>query len=279
MSIDITITATCRPKILRQTLRSFCTNMFNAHKNIISNVFINIDPCGVSTQRDTLNVCMEFFKPSIITARMPNECSFPKAFIWTWQQALKTDSECVFHLEDDWELLRPIELTQLLILLCLYPDLSVLRLSSFRSGTHVMKVWDKLICWNGTFFEVQPRLRGLLGFCGHPSLIKKGFIQHVLPYLDNTKNPEKQIKGNHPQFGQYILNHRFGWYQFQDSIPTIRDIGRKWMLENGFRKSGSKAWFTQWEGSEGKKPKFETVPADEVIKCDDKPLANLRIVK
>lgn len=254
MGIDITITATSRPEILRRTLSSFCKNMFRTHMDLVNNVFINIDPVGTHSQQDTVMVCKEFFTPGKVVSRLPSTPSFPKAFCWVWSEALSTNSGCVFHLEDDWELLRPIDIRQMFILLHIYPDLALLRLSAFPSGNHIMKLWDKMISWNGTFFEVPPNLRGLLGFCGHPSLIRKEFVQHVLPHLDDTKNPEKQIKGNHPEFGQYILSHRYGVYQLQDKRATVRDIGRQWMVENGFRKSGSKAWFTEWETKDGGKP-------------------------
>jgi hypothetical protein len=205
---------------------------------------------------------------------MPNTPSFPKAFIWTWQQALQSDSECVFHLEDDWELLHPINLQQMLILLCIYPELEILHLSAFRSGTHVMKCWDKMIYWNGTFFEVDKHLRGLLGYCGHPSLIRKDFIKHVLPHLDDTKNPEKQIKGGNANFGQYIVDHRYGWYQEQDRLASVKDIGRAWMVEQGFRKAGSKAWFTEWETQSGEK-----IPKIIEDDSDKKSSTGLRIIK
>lgn len=257
MGIDITITATARPEILRRTLESFCSNLFRPHMDIINNVFINIDPVGTGTQQATLTVCKEFFPGHKVTAHLPNTASFPKAFTWCWQQTLSTDSACVFHLEDDWELLEPLDLKEMFLVLYLYPDLAALRLSAFPSGTHIMKCWDKFISWNGTFFEVPPNLRGLLGFCGHPSLIRKEFIREVLPHLDDSKNPEKQIKGRHPKFGNYILSHRFGVYQRQDAPAAVIDIGRKWMVKNGFRKAGSKAWFTKWESTTEQAPKQE----------------------
>lgn len=272
MSIDITITAMSRPEILRRTLSSFCTNMLRPAINKIGKVFINIDPGGIGSQNAVEQVCREFFPAGKVVVNTPATASFPKAFTWVWAQTLKTNSACVLHLEDDWELLHPVDLHHMFMLLYLYPDLSILRLSAFHSATHILKCWDKLISWNGTFFEVPPNLRGLLGFCGHPSLIRKEFIQAVLPHLDDTKNPEKQIKGNHPQFGQYILSHRFGVYQSQDALPTVKDIGRQWMIDNKYRKAGSKAWFTKWEDIGGEKPK----KLPEVV---DKNVNALRIVK
>jgi hypothetical protein len=40
---------------------------------------------------------------------------------------------------------------------------------------------------------------------------------------------------------------RYGVFAEQNQPPVIRDIGRKWMIENGYRKAGNKAFFTQWE--------------------------------
>ena len=247
--IDITMTATCRPDILRATLKSFYYYMF-APSGIPLNLIINIDPVGPKTQEETLAVCREFHFDSV-QYNLPETANFPKAFIWTWQMAVRTEAGCIFHLEDDWELLRPVKLNTLFLLLHLYPDLSILRLNAFQSAAHLSKQWDKMIYWNGTFFEVPPNLRGLLGFAGHPSLVKKEMVKLVLPYLDDGKNPEKQINGHHKVIGPYLLGHRFGVFSEQNSPPLIRDIGRKWMTKQGYRKAGgNKAWFTKWERAE-----------------------------
>ena len=250
MGIDITMTATRRPGILDITLNSFYNLMFKPKASLINNVFVNIDPVGPGTLNDTIDICRKYFPHDKLIVHSPNTPSFGKAFVWTWTQTLSTESACVFHLEDDWELQREVDLHQMFLLLYLYPDLALLRLSAFPSGAHIMKCWDKFISWNGTFFEVPPNLRGLLGFCGHPSLIRKDFIRHITPYMDEDKNPEKQIKGNHPVFGPYIRGSRFGVYQKQDSEALVRDIGRQWMIKTGYRKAGSKAYFMQWEKQE-----------------------------
>lgn len=275
MGIDITITATLRPGVLEKTLSSFHTRMFKPTMHLINNVFVNIDQVGPGTVNSVTDVCEKYFPRRKLTIRTSAKPSFPKAFIWTWSQTLSTNSACVFHLEDDWELLREVNLQRLFLILYLYPDLASLRLSAFSSGTHIMKCWDKFISWNGTFFEIPPNLRGLLGFCGHPSLIRKEFIQYVLPHLDDTKNPEKQIKGGHSVIGAYINGHRFGVYQEQDSPAMVRDIGRQWMIKAGYRKSGSKAWFTQWESVNGEGPKV----VEKIINKESNTDTKLRLVK
>ncbi len=245
--IDITITATRRPDVLRRTIESFWHNMFAPKRQLVNKVFINIDPIGPGTMEDTRDVLYDYFAHDQVVYYSPFTASFPKAFIRVWQAAAKTDSETVFHLEDDWELRDPIDLTKMYMTLFLYPDLSILRLSAFPSGTNMLRTWNKQIFWNGTFFEVPPNLRGLLGFSGHPQLIRKDFVRAIVPYLDDSRNPEKQIKGDNKHFGEYIQSHRFGWYIFQDTRANIIDIGRNWMIKHRLRKKGSKAWFTEWE--------------------------------
>lgn len=247
MGIDITITATRRPGILGRTLKSFHVRMLRFKMDLIQNVFVNIDPVGPGTMDETKAVLREYFPSSKLQITMPQTAGFGKAFVKVWRQAALSDAACVLHLEDDWELQRDVDLQKMFLLLYLYPDLALLRLSAFSSGTHIMKCWDKIISWNGTFFEVPPNLRGLLGFCGHPSLIRKEFVRYVVKVLDENLNPEKQIKGKHPVLGDYINSHRYGVFQEQDAPALVVDIGRRWMTKMGYRKAGSKAWFTQWE--------------------------------
>lgn len=250
MPIDITITATCRPGILRRTLETFSKYMLRPKSNIGYKVFINVDPLGPGTQWETIKVCFDYFDEADVIYHIPRKPSFPKAFMWVWREASNSNSPYVLHLEDDWELLRPVDIEKLLILLHLHSDLAILRLSAFPSKMQTCKNWDKYLNWNGTFFEVPPDLRGLLGFAGHPSLICKEFVRTILPCMDDDINPEKQIKGNNRHCGGYIKAHRYGVYIEQNAPPLIKDIGRAWMLKTGYRKRGSKAWFTEWEKPE-----------------------------
>ena len=63
-------------------------------------------------------------------------------------------------------------------------------------------------------------------------------------------NPEKQVKAHRgPITGmtRLLFDHEFGIFHAYDGPPAIRDIGRKWMVDNGWAKEGVKARFIRWE--------------------------------
>ena len=238
--IDITITATQRSEVLERTLASFKSNLFN---NADARMIINIDPVGPDNGfANTLTVAKKYFPVQYI--RTPETPSFSKAFIWTWRQ---TCSEFVFHLEDDWELMRPVSLKRMIEIIKNNPDLAVLRLPFKPSGKTSMKNWRYFFPWNGEFFECPETLKREVGFCGHPSLIRGKFVDNIVKYLDETKNPEKQFHHGPPELMKEIDRWRFGVFANQNQQPAIRDIGRKWMIKHNYKKAGSKAFFTQWE--------------------------------
>ena len=252
MQIAITMTATLRPSILTQTLSSFYSNCFNGDEYL----FINIDPVGLYGSGLELGIeaaiieiqdrIEEYFPMNKIVGRTPIVPSFPEAFKWLWNRVLDYDFKYIFHLEDDWKLIRGVDLSHMISLMEKYPELLILRLSQFPTGDTKSKNWNKFIYWTGEFFEPVPSEKGLLGFCGHPSLIKREFVEAAVRVLDDTHNPEKALKGHNSIMKPLYEKGRFGVYSPQNVGPTVIDIGRPWMLKNGFRKAGDKANFTHW---------------------------------
>jgi hypothetical protein len=177
-------------------------------------------------------------------------CGFPAAFKYVWEEALNYYPDFILHLEDDWCLNRYVDINHLLGLFTKYPDLGILRLSAFKSSIDKTKTWNKFTHWNGDFFEIAEQDRGLLGFAGHPSIIRPEFVKLAVKTLDPTRNPEKQLKGRNKILRPYFESHRFGVYNEQNAGPLVTDLGRRWMLANGYRKAGSKAHFTTWQKEE-----------------------------
>jgi hypothetical protein len=103
--IDITMTATRRPAILLKTLDSFFSGCFNPIANRCR-IIINVDPAGEDIPSYEMSKIVEIYcqKYSI---SMPMTASFSKAFKWCWTQ---TQAPWIFHLEDDWELLKKLML-------------------------------------------------------------------------------------------------------------------------------------------------------------------------
>ncbi len=250
INIAITMTATRRRDILYKTLKSFQEYFLGPYTNIRYKYVVNVDPVGPSTIEE-IKVMLAELVPYTLDITCPDTASFPRAFRRVWTKVLETNADLVFHLEDDWELLRHISLPDMLYTFLSYPDLAILRLSAFRSGPTSMKIWNRWTEYNGDFFQISDAERGLLGFAGHPSLIRREFVELATKVLDGKSNPEKQLKGRNPVLKPYFGSHIFGVYNTPDSPALIRDLGRKWMIKNGYRKVGSKAHFTNWEKQEG----------------------------
>jgi len=248
---DITCTATLRPELLATTLSSFTRNLFKERISC-AKLIINIDMVGVEEHRkkqkliDVIEVIdrFPFYRREIRIGRDPH---FPTAFCWCMDEV---SSKYFFHLEEDWELLFPIDFEAMWKLFDEYGNLAHLRLSSFLSEELTCKNWNKFLHWNGQFFEVFFDEKLSIGWAGHPSLNRSSFIKQCLPYIDRMANPEKQIKGKiHPEITEAIKKMRFGSFHPQNSQGSIVDIGREWMVNNGWSKAGNKAWFTNWERS------------------------------
>lgn len=250
IKIDITMTACLRPEIVKKTLQTFSKYLFN-DPDFDYRLIINIDETGSNEDCDyhdliaeeIIQICKQSFSLINYNLRWENMSNFPKAFKWVWDQV---DADYVFHLEDDWELLRHVNLKKMIGLMEKYRLLKILRLSAFHAGQDNMKNWNRFYPWNGEFYECPKNLIGGMAFSGHPSLIKSDWIYYVRKYLNGISNPEKQIKWRDRNIGPYIQNFRYGVFSEQNIGPTIVDLGRKWMIKTGWRKKGNKARFTKW---------------------------------
>jgi hypothetical protein len=239
--MDVTITASKRSRVLRRTLESFKENLL---KDTECRAIINVDPVGLDEDPfECVKTCREFFGENVVY-RIAAKPNFSQAFKWVWSQV---KAEYVLHLEDDWLLVRKIDLKDMLRVLHSEPDLALLRLPQFCSGEKEMKNWNIFFPYNGVYFECPHDLKLSVGFCGHPSVIKKQFILTTYPYIDTKLNPEKQFHRGPKEIMDQVSKWRFGVYGKPNQPNAIADLGRKWMIEHKLRKRGNKAWFLEWE--------------------------------
>jgi len=247
--IVITTTATLRPEILAKTLETFRSNLFTdeALRLFPTELILNIDPAGHGSATSVMEIARAYFPVSAV--RCPAAPSFPKAFMWAWLTAAQhKTARYVFHLEDDWELMGPVSLEDMIRTIEQTSDLGVLRLPAFFAGKVSMKNWNIHFPWNGQFYECPEDLRIAAGFCGHPSLIRMEFVRNAAPLLEGSRNPEKQFhRGGPSLLLKEVAKWRYGVWGAPGRPPIIRDIGRQWMIKNSMAKSGSKAFFTNWE--------------------------------
>jgi hypothetical protein len=239
--VEITMTATKRKHLTFKTISSFMENLLYICDDV--EVIINVDDVGESGPRETTLKIIELFVP-VKVSRFSETPNFSTAFAFCWQQV---EADWVVHLEDDWELLQKVDVREMMAILKEEEDLALLRLPQFRSGEDKMKNWDKFFPWNGKYFECPDELRQGVGFCGHPSLIKGEFVRACAPLINVELNPEKQFHGDNPELVAEVMKWRYGVYSKPNEPNYIQDLGRQWMVDNGFRKKGSKAWFTEWE--------------------------------
>ncbi|RLA00565.1 MAG: hypothetical protein DRQ42_05245 [Gammaproteobacteria bacterium] len=243
--IDITITATRRPELLDKTLSTFCRYLFFTEPFTPKDyyVYINVDPVGVNTTSESIVSIVKDYFPNV-KFRIAKKAHFPTAFLWCWDM---TTSNYVFHLEEDWECLRPLSLINMINIMEIPTyKLVHLRLSQWKSETQ-LKNWNQFLDFNGSFFQVPENIKGTIGFCGHPSLNTRWFIKTCLHDLSELRNPEKQIKWRNKALWKWMEDKTFGCYQLQHEPAAIKDIGRAWMVQNNWKKKGSKEWFTEWE--------------------------------
>ncbi len=240
--IDVTITAVRRPEILRRTLESFFKNLFKATP---CRGIINVDPVGLDIDSmRVVDVCREYFDDIIY--KLPDKANFSEAFKWCWSQV---ESDLVFHLEDDWELVQEVDWVHLTWILRKYRNIPFIRLPQFSSGMDEMKNWNKIFKWAGEFY-VPPSSEKWLGYCGHPALLKGQFVKTVAPLLNTDLNPEKQFfQGGNPVLTEYCNKFWFVVYGVPAESPTppfVKDIGKAWAAEHDWQKADNKAHFLKW---------------------------------
>lgn len=240
--IDITMTATRRPDIIKQTLSSFYRNML-APVIDRCRIIVNIDPVGENiASHEIVPIIAGYFSHYYVN--LPMTSSFPHAFKWVWEQS---DAPWVLNLEDDWELLEKINIHSLIDMMLRYPALASLRLPFFNAQATSMKNWNLIFPWNGEYFECPADLRQTAGFAGHPSLLRGDFVQHCASLLSTDANPEKQFHHGNDNLIHEVLRWQYGVWSKPNAPKVLKDIGAEWKIRNQIQKKGVKAFFTEWE--------------------------------
>lgn len=237
MLIDITTTATLRPELLEKTYESFTKYLFK--KPYDYRVIINIDPVGGNkTVDDVIKVVHRFFPTSKINT--PSEPNFAKAWKWCWSQV---EADFIFHLEEDWLLLREVDIDIMLSILTNNKDLAALRMMKMNVPTNLNFFRSKYID-KGNFLLSEDNS---VAFGGNPQLIKGDFVKQSCVYLREDANPEKQFrKSSDPLWLEVVSKWDYGVYARPRDKQMIMDLGRPWMDQNNFEKNGG-AFFLMWK--------------------------------
>ena len=237
--IDITMTATLRPRVLEQTLKSIVKNIVTKENEF--RLIINIDPMGEKIQQKIiLKVAKTYF--SNILYNYPKQPSFAKAVKWCWYNS---DASYIFHIEDDWLINRKVDVNKMINILDKYKDLSSLRLYKYKTPKE--KVFSTFSCkwrYNQEGFYIADDWRKQFGL--NPILIKRQFIDEVLPKMRDNVNPEKQFRASRKWMASIIKKWKYGLFTSPGEKSLNTDIGLNWRNENKLFKS-KKRPFLSWE--------------------------------
>lgn len=241
--IDIAMTAVLRPVILEKTLSSFFENLFYKNPERFR-LIINIDRIGENIKpKEVIRVCRKFFGKEQLVLIVPKYPSFPNAVINVWS---KCTSEYVFHLEDDWALIKKLDIDNMIDILENNKKLACLRLyKKTTPKSHNPIFFKSRYQYSRKGFYVTKDSYTQFGL--NPVLVKKEFIDMVLPLLSSGHNPEKQIRGRKlgSKMREVLSNWELGIYATPGEKAWVTDIGRRWLRKSRFRKPRGK--FLTWE--------------------------------
>ena len=228
--VDITMTAVLRPAILRETLEKIVKHVVDDPNRF--RLIINIDPIGEKIKpKEVVKVCRRYFKDVIYN--IPKKPSFPKAVKWVWENS---NAPFVFHWEDDVNILRDINIGEMIKILNDHERLSSLRL--YKDKTPKSKRFKTFSCmwiYNKAGFYVATDWKRQFGL--NPILIKRKFINQALPMMKDNVNPEKQFRYTQ----KYMLPIIRKWYYGIYTKPGHRRLidgrkGQRWKNRIGVDK-------------------------------------------
>ncbi|MFW6129803.1 MAG: hypothetical protein ACOC56_01390 [Atribacterota bacterium] len=219
MFCDFTTTACIRPAIIRKCYRSFYDRLKGIDFDKCT-LYINIDPVPEKENaEEVIRVAEKFF--GNVFYNTPEEPNFSLALKWCWQN---TTSDYVFHLEDDWELVKEFRVAEVLK----YFSKNNYRKNVIKSGRCVKK---KII-------GITPRAYGFtdnrLGLT--PTLFDGSFIRKVAKRLKKNKNPERCFRKMYAR--EYGQRH----YPDKTRIKWVKDIGRDWLEAQDYIKNKKYDW-------------------------------------
>lgn len=239
--IDITMPCTLRPDIIKQTLESFCKNLFTDRERY--RLIINIDPIGEDcTQNDIAKICRGYFCNIVINN--PARPHFPTAFKWCWDQV---NSKYVFHMNEDWKLLRAVDIDNMIAIMNINPQLATLRLSKYKlwHKKGAVRLFGDCKYYGKKGFVVASRKNDQFGT--NPCLLNGNFVLQARKYLTTKANPEKQFRRSYIDlFEKVVMEWDYGVLGKAGDDRLIEDTGKKWMEDNKYRKKNG-CGFTVWE--------------------------------
>lgn len=219
---DLTLVCGQRPDLLEATLASFAGAFFDHVR--LTGVYANIDPFGGTAEEG--DACAALIRARFPEAQIfrPEVSGFAAAVIRLWQA---TTAEIVFHLEDDWLALAPLDPAR--IAAELQGDVQALTLMTATKNTR-----------NQPFQTARRRVRQADGtevdlfvnaFSTSPGFFRGPFVRGAAPLMRPEFDPEKQFfRLLNPELEAFAMPWKCKFLFGPDRAHPflIEDIGRAW---------------------------------------------------
>ena len=243
--IDITMTATLRPEIIEKMFIDIRRRIVKTELDRYR-LIINIDNIGESVNPNYIVRIAKNYFP-VLLYNISTYPSFTKAVKWVWRMAT---SKFVFHIEDDWIITRDVDVDDMIRILKKYNKLSSLRLNkrampnldivegTFDGRWEYMKDDNFYICTDKS-----------LVLSLNPNLIKREFIDDILPHMNDKANPEKQFSKNE-NVVKAVQGWLYGLYSKPGDEALVLDNGKVWRKKNKFQKPVGQPFLTWRKNNE-----------------------------
>lgn len=228
--IDITMTAVVRPKILEGTLQNILKYVVKKRDGF--RLIINIDPIGEKIKpKKLVHIARNYFEDVIYN--IPEKPSFPKAVKWVWSQV---EAPFALHWEDDVDILREIDVDDMIRILSKYDDLSTLRLYKFNMPRkNAVRTFSCRWAYNKDGFYIASDWRKQFGL--NPILIKSEFVKEAVGRMVDTINPEKQFRASQKFMVPLIKKWKYGLYCKPGDRAIINGKkGQRWKNKQSLHK-------------------------------------------
>jgi hypothetical protein len=240
--IDIAMTAVIRPELLKGTLLTIKKYVMKKQRDIDFRLIINIDPIGedVDPMR-VVEVAQDHFKN--IRYNISDKPSFPKAVKWVWSTST---APYVFHWEDDMDILRRIDIRQMIYILDKYKDVSSLRLykGTTPKKEKVLRAFRGKWIYNKDGFYVSNRWQDQFGL--NPILIKQEFISEAVKRMVDHTNPEKQFRYSQKYMRPLIQKWKYAIFAKPGETRAFDGRkGQRWKNKMKLQKPKGQT-FTEW---------------------------------
>ena len=227
MTLDITMTAILRPKVIEQTLVSLKKHLkFSGDIRLI----LSIDPIGEKIKAKNVFQVASLYYP--VFHIYNKQASFENSVIWLWNQV---ETSYFLHWEDDKILLRDLDIDW-----CIEKLEKNKNIASMSFPTIKISRKNKIFFWTSWNLIEDIYTTDNYGGCfgTRPHLIRKEFIKGSLLYIHNERNIEKQFRYSNTKFCEEFLSK---WlFSLYPESEVYKDIGNDWKRKMKIKKSQGK---------------------------------------